>query len=39
LTIGWQGQAFWLKEGTEDGGRNIGLELKFQLEQKHGPGL
>jgi hypothetical protein len=39
LTISWQGQAFWLEKGTEDGGRNIELELKFYLEQKQGPAL
>jgi hypothetical protein len=39
LTIGWQGGAFWLKEGKKDGGQNLELELKFQIEQKHRPAL
>jgi hypothetical protein len=39
MAIGWLGQAIWPTEGTEDGGRNLELELKFKLEQKHGPAL
>jgi len=28
MAIGWLGQAIWPMEGTEDGGRNLELELK-----------